>query len=136
MQSTNHKGVLLHAREGVPTDPLSCFWGFMLPRHVPVSRHFSGCRDVSLDTILQGPVGTGLLLPGINHTLIYVSVVFRTLFLPSILYLICGLTSSDVSVSTLRARLVADAIGTMAVVEELAIPPPTYQTSSISAAAG
>ena len=50
--------------------------------------------------------------------------------------LICWLASSDVSASNLRARSMADAVGTVAVVEELAISPPAYRTWPISAAAG
>ena len=49
---------------------------------------------------------------------------------------ICWLASSDVPVSALRARLMADAVGTVAVVEELAISPPANRTSPTSAAAG
>ena len=50
--------------------------------------------------------------------------------------LICWLTSSDVSVSALRAHSMADAIGTVAVVKEFAISPSTYLTSPTLAATG
>ena len=47
------------------------------------------------------------------------------------------MTSSDVSVGTLRARLMVDAIflGTLAVVEDLVISPPAKSTSPTSVAA-
>ena len=50
--------------------------------------------------------------------------------------LICCAASRDVSVSAFRART-ADAVsaGASAAVEELATPPPTKRTSSISAVA-
>ena len=50
--------------------------------------------------------------------------------------LFCWETRSDVSVSTFRARSMADAVspGTLATVEELATPPPAKMTSPISTA--
>ena len=56
--------------------------------------------------------------------------------LPPRVSLICLLVSSDVSVSALRTRSMADAVGTVAVFEELVIYPLANNTSPTSAAAG
>ena len=58
------------------------------------------------------------------------------IFLPSKLFLVCWLTSSDVFVSALRTRSMVNAVGTVAAVEELAISAPANQTSPNSVATG
>ena len=90
-------------------------------------------------TILQGTVRTGLLLSAVYHASSFLSIRYQSFYVricsPPKPFLICWLTSSDVSVSALRARWMADAVssGTVAVVEELVTSTPANRASPTSA---
>ena len=93
---------------------------------------------------VQGTVKTGLLLSGTYHTCSFSSIRYRSFFervcSPTKLFLsclkkgsvFCCLINSGISVSALKARSMADAVSpeTVAVVDEVVIPPPANRTSS------
>ena len=101
-------------------------------------------RAKNSETILQGTVKTGLLLSGVYHTCSFSSIRYRSfsgrVCSPTKLSLIClkkgsvfcCLINSDISVSALKARSMADAVSpeTVAVVDEVVISPPANRTSS------
>ena len=88
--------------------------------------------------ILRGTVRTGLLLSGVHHASSFLSIRYQSFSVRVCSpkpFLMCWLTSSDVSVSVLRARWMADAVssGTVAVVEELVTSTPANRASPTSA---